>query len=430
MKKVIFYPGPIHLFWTTGIYYVDELSKYFEVTLVLEKATKEDEEKINYLTENRLKKIYHIKYANKLRRHWIYKNTAIKLVKEIKPDFVFADNDMFPFNTYLLYYAKKGGTINICYQTGFIMGRRSECREARDILKGAKIQNRLNIPFYIAILLGKIMDLLKHHWHYFIAPILIGHSPFFGPSSVYTIKGRCCMRDGDYFIVFSERERRICILDGLPEDKIIIVSHPLAWKSNKGFKNQLLNYHTTKIDDDIMSIEENNIVIFLSNLEQGIDRKTKRLTKKGEIFEMWKRIIETISKKYTNYTIFIKSHPILQPKDDSFRYIQFISQQLPNTKLVDKDKDAMYYVSRSKVIISEVSTILYISSLLFDNKMIISLDLCDRYLGDVYKETKNINYISNLKDLKALDFDKKEKILLSQYDGSKILKEFLSSMKS
>jgi len=429
MKKIVFYPGPMHLLWTTGIYYVNELSKYYEITLVLEKAAKEDEEKIDHLTGKQLKKIYHIKQANKLRRHWVYKNTAIYLVNSVKPNFIFADNDMSPFNTYLFYYAKKSGAINICYQVGRIMATRSECREALDGAKGVKVKQELNIPFCIAKSLVKTMNLLRHHWHYFIAPILIGHSPFLGPSSVYTIKGRCSMRDGDYFIVFSERERRLCMLDGLPEDKTIMIPHPLTWTSNKDFKNQLLNYDTKKMDNDIMGTGENDIVIFLDNLEQGIDRITKRPIRKDEIFEIWKRVIEIVSKKYTSFTIFIKPHPASSFKGHFLKHIQFISQRLLNTKLVDKDKDAMYYVSRSKVIISEVSTVLYTASLFFDDKMIISLDLCNKYLGDTYKDAENIDYISSLKDLKALDFNNKERISLPQYDGSKILKKFLSSIK-
>lgn len=423
MKKVIFYPGPMHLFWTTGIYYLNELSKYFEVTLVLEKATKEDEEKINYLTEIRLKKIYHIKHANKLRRHWIYRNTVIKLVNEIKPGLVFAIDDLTPFATYLLSYSKKNGSVNICYLVGVYLSVMSEQKKA---LEGSRaIKKYAYLPFNFAKMLIRGEALLKHYWHYVIAPILIGHVPFVGPSSIYLIKGLPAMRDGDFFIVFSERDKKLCLIDGLPEDKIIIIPHPLTWKSSRDFKDKLLNFDTNKIDNDTVNTGENNVAIFLDNLEEGIDRETGRGIKKDKIYRTWKKIIEITSEKFSNRTIFIKPHPASLSKDDFLENIKTILDRLPNVKLVEKNTNALYCMFKSEIIISEMSNVLYVASLLFNDRIIISLDLNNKFLGDFYRNIENIHYISHIKDFEDFDIQNIKSKKLEETNGSEKLKSFI-----
>jgi len=423
MKKVIFYPGPMHLFWTTGICYVNELSKYYEVTLVLEKATKEDGEKINYLTKNRLKKICYVKYANKLRRHWIYKNATIKLVNDIRPDFVFAISDRTPFATYLLSYSKKNGAVNICYQAAVHLSVMSEQKKA---LEGSRAIKKYGyLPFNFAKMLIKGEALLKHYWHYVVAPILVGHAPFIGPSSAYLIKGWPAMRDGDFFIVFSEREKRLCLIDGLLEDKIIVISHPLRWKSIRDFKDKLLKSNINKINNNTVNTGKNNVVIFLDDLEEGINRETGKVIKKDKTYTTWKKIIEITSEKFSNYAIFIKPHPASLPKDDFLENIKTIFDRLPNVKLVEKNTNALYCMFKSEIIISEMSNVLYVASLLFNDKVIISLDLNNKLFGNFYKNTKNIHYISHIKDFENLDIHNIKSIKLKENNGAEKLKRFL-----
>lgn len=425
MKKVIFYPGPMHLFWTTGIYYLNELSKYFEVTLVLEKSNEEDREKINCLTQKRIKNIYLIENANRLRRHWIYKNTATKLTREAKFDYVFVPDDMSPFSLYLLRQAKKKSSINLCYQTGAMMDRKMKCKKLLNNTRAARIKYKFKIPFSFAKFVIGLINLQKHWWHYVIAPILVGRYPFFGDSSCYLYKGRSAMRDGDYFIVFGDGERNICLEDGLEVEKIVVIPHPLTWISNNNLKTKILNLNPRNHDE-----EEMDIIIFLDDLQYIIDKSLGRIITAKEIFDMWRKIIEIFSIKYPDKTIWIKPHPAQTDENGSMEIIKEITYNNSNVRLVDKNESAMDYLSRCRIIISEVSTILYIASLLFENKIIISLNLCNRYLGDIYKNVKNINYVLSLKDFETFDFNKKEKISLPQYDGGKMLKEFLSSIEN
>lgn len=425
MKKVIFYPGPMHLFWTTGIYYLNELSKYFEVTLVLEKANEEDREKINCLTEKRIKNICLIENANRLRRHWIYKNTTTKLTREAKFDYVFVPDDMCPFNLYLLRQAKKKSSVNLCYQTAVMMDRKIKCRKLLNNTRAARIKYKFKIPFSFAKSIIELINLQKHWWHYVIAPMLVGRCPFLGDSSCYLYKGRSAMRDGDYFILFGDRERNICLEDGLEAEKIVVIPHPLTWISNNNFKTKILNLNAGNYNK-----EEMDIVIFLDDLQYIIDKSLSKIITTKEIFNMWRKIIEILSIKYPDKTIWIKPHPAQTDKNDSRGIVKEITCKNSGVRSVDKNESAMDWLSRCKIIISEVSTILYIASLLFDNKIIISLDLWNRYLGDIYKNVKNINYISSLKDFETFDFNNKEKISLPQYDGGKMLKQFLSSIKN
>lgn len=398
-KRVIFHPGPIHLFWTTGIYYLYLLSKRYQVTLALENCSADDEKKIIEVCQNRLRDILRLETKYNFARHRYSRETAYSLVESAKPDIIFTNDDQNVFSMYLLRAAKKRGAISICYQTGTMEGKR---RHNWELLCGAAACNRAdkyNLPYPIALFIEKSIQHSRHIWHYYCAPVLAGDRPFRGKSSSYLSKGRSGMRDGDCFIVFSEREKNICVSDGLHADKIAVLPHPIEYV-DRSVITELWLKNTAETGQD----KKKTVLILLPNVEDDfcIKRETGRIIDRGEIYESWKAIMSSSLRKYPAAAFWLKLHPGAD-LDGQFtqRLLKdFIGHR--NVEIVPNDVDGMQYAVSADVIIGETSTLLYTVSRVFDDKEIISFDLLKRRLGDAYKGDRKIRYVTDIGEFSSL----------------------------
>ncbi|MBU1863194.1 MAG: hypothetical protein KKH94_06000 [Candidatus Omnitrophica bacterium] len=421
-EEIIFYPGPIHLLWSTGIYYVNELSKSYDVTLVLENAASEDINRINDLTENRIVKIYMVGLFYMIKRHENYKNIFKKIFKKNNFKYAFAPDDMHPLNIYLFRQAKKCGCVNICYQSGFMVGERREQRIMMNSEKALFIKYKYGVPFTFASILIDIVNTVRHWWHYMIAPLVVGEQPFWGKSSCFTHKGHSTMRDGDHYILYGERERSIFIKGGVEPKETIVIPHPITWDCNIRFNNKLLNCRSVELSDC------ESIIIFLDDIQYTFNKELRRVITRDDFCKSWIKVIEILSQKFPQSTIWLKPHPAQSDELNISEMFKTVVTQSDNVKIVNQFENAMDFFSTCGVIISQNSTVLFLASLLFDNKTIISLNLHDRYLGDVYKKVNNIHYFPNLRDFENYDFKSNKKVQLQRWDGSKLMKDFLFSI--
>jgi hypothetical protein len=401
-KKAIFYPGPIHLFWTTGIYYLYLISKRYEVTLVLENCSIDNEKKIIEVCKHRLKDVFHLETKYNLLRHKYYRETAYNLVGSVNPDIIFINDDQNVFNTYLLRATKKKGCVSICYQTGTMEGKR---RYNWGLFCGADACNmadKYKLPYFISLLLTKLIQHSRHIWHYYCAPLLAGERPFTGKSSAYLSKGRSGMRDGDCFVVFSEREKNICISDGLCADKIIILSHPIESVDRSMIEElwNIKNANKTKQD------KEKTVLILLPHVENDfcVERETGQIISKERIYESWETIMSSTLNKYPNAIVWLKMHPgaNLNSKTTKWLLKDFIRYR--NIEIVSNDVDGMQYAVNADIIIGETSTLLYTVSRAFEDKDVISFDLLKRRLGDAYKGDRKICYVTDIGEFLSMSF--------------------------
>lgn len=67
-----------------------------------------------------------------------------------------------------------------------------------------------------------------------------------------------------------------------------------------------------------------------------------------------KKITEISSKKFSNYTIFIKPHLATSSKDDFLKNIKTTFDELPNIRFIEKDTDTSYFLLKRKIIIGVV----------------------------------------------------------------------------
>lgn len=417
MEKIVFYPGPLHLFWTTGVYYLWELSQEFEAVLILDIPSEDDCKRIERLRKS-LPNLIDVVYFNNKKKYFASHKECYEISKKIidkyKPKFIFSNNDLYKFNVYLLSEGKKYHTINICYLSGIDM-RNAEF-ERKLILQSQIIEfsKKYKIPYFLAKIF-KIFELrICHCLNYYIMPICIGHPPFIGKSSAYLRKGTKCMRDGDIYIVRSLEDRENSINEGLEENKIKVFNHPI-----KRIDTQLANeviYGKIKETDDI-------ITVFPSwgNTEFAVKRKSGEKLSVDQIYDSWVRIISALSSKFPEYKIYIKLHPVQRKDVNLIQLFENLKSNFPKLNLIYEGKPAIYYILKSKIVVAETSTVLYTASILDLSKVIISFDINRVILGDYYQGEPNIYYFDNIDKFLRFDFQTHKPLLDNNIDRNELI---------
>ncbi len=107
-KPIIFMqPGPLHLFWTTGVFYFWELQKCFDFIFLVPENYRHSAQfqKVAGLTE-----VLHVEYMSSksiLRRHLYYARRFRQLLRRYLPNHVLMHNRSYVENQYLLYHCRR-----------------------------------------------------------------------------------------------------------------------------------------------------------------------------------------------------------------------------------------------------------------------------------------------------------------------------------
>ncbi len=426
MSSILISVHNIHLFWTTGIYYTSELSKYYRTTLLLENCTDADVSRVLDLTEGRLQDIVRIGSASGLKRHRQYRDVAKKIVSHCKPDIVFAIDDQYPPDLYLLRESKKAASINVCFQVGLMEGNMLDLKMLWNGAAAAHLAGKMRLPHWFALLCVKTSQQMRHLWHYWLAPILVMQHPFPGGSSVYLHRGATGMRDSEYLIIFSELDKRLHLESGT-KSKIVVIPPPLTWPSSGHMVRQLLLGHSP-----LRQLETNRkiVTVFLNSVvnEYAISRETGQVVDRQEIYDSWKAITEVVAQKFRDCRVLLKPHPATPPDDGFLFFLQRATIDLPNVEFVDRTCDVWPLIANSWGIIAGVSTVLFIASLAFPDKVICSLDMQKRLTGDVFKESPNILYFDDLDEFAKCDLASNRDGQSTITDGDRKLLAFVESL--
>lgn len=245
IKRVLFYTSTPRIFRTTFIGHLYEISQVYPVVLLSEKLDPETEKILNNKALfPKIEEIIPVRQYTERKIGLLAKNRYLyKLAKNIiwsyKPDIIITDNDMCSFELYLLRFAKKIKAINICFQGAF-MGGKMEQAALRINLVTAYLKMPFFLPFRFKLLLEKIRRRLAHLLYYWIMSLTVGQAPFIGKSSVKLWNCNVGFRDADYYVVFSKRDYNFRINDGIPAEKLYILSHPLSRDTRAFFEKAYL----------------------------------------------------------------------------------------------------------------------------------------------------------------------------------------------
>ena len=397
IKRVLFYTSIPRSFRTTLIGYLYEISQVYPTILLSEKLDSETEKALlNKEFFPKLENIIPVQQFTGRKKNLFSKNIyfyklAKKVVKEYKPDIVIAINDVYPFEMYLMRFSQKIKSLNIALQPSNVAS--SEVTEKWVDLINAYLRFSNSLPLWLRLFIVKCRKYFGHFLYYWFLPITVGEKPFFGKSSYILRKGNSGMRDADYQIVFSKRDYDIYLKDGVPAEKLYILSHPLARKTKEFFKKVYFNkFKKYKGDTKVirLMLPEDTVL--------GFKKENYSLISKKEREKEWIETVKSISQFLPEWKIYIKPHSDTKNFNQIKEKLESLSK---NIEVVNSQEPADKYIEMADAIIGlplSSSTTLFTASLQCPEKPILSLDFHQEILGDYYKDFEGIEYIDSEKN--------------------------------
>ncbi|MDP3014213.1 MAG: hypothetical protein Q8M92_08240, partial [Candidatus Subteraquimicrobiales bacterium] len=144
------------------------------------------------------------------------------------------------------------------------------------------------------------------------------------------------------------------------------------------------------------------------------------------ISSKWVEAISVMKMKFPDYNFFWKLHPA-QKTDHLWKSItNRIQYKYPEITILIPEENAQKWILKSKVIVGEVSSVLWWSSF-FATKITISLDIFGISFMDFFKNYDGVHYFNSLEDLYTTDFTKQNEELTAK-ETKPTLSDFLDDV--
>jgi hypothetical protein len=392
IKKVLFYTHTPRFFRTTLVGHLFEISQIWPVVLLSEEL----DDELNKIIQDKtlfpkLQEIIPVRQFTGQKESIFKKNKylcnlAKELVVKFSADIVISASDMHSlFELYLMRFSKRADALNIVFQAGNVVDS-SSLRKSVDLIN-ANLRFPDVLPIFFRLFLAKCRKYFGHFLYYYILPLLVFQKPFFGKASYILRTGNAGMRDADYSVVFSERDKNIFIKDGVPENKVYVLKHPLERKTREFFKKTLLKEEAGE--------DKKIVTLLLPSEEIGFRNRDFSLISKEERLAERRKIIKLVAQKLDGWQIFIKPHPNVKNFPEIKKIFEGVSGLI---RVIDPSDSVDKYVRNSQVVVGlpkANTTVLFSASLVFPEKVIMALDFDKELLGDFYKDFQGIEYIDN-----------------------------------
>lgn len=307
---------------------------------------------------------------------------AKDLISEYQPELVIAANDLYPFEMHLIRAAKKSGATTLSIQAGMAVESSTIKRWLNAEAAYFLILNFLPFSFRIRLIQSK--KLLQHILVYYVLPLLTGNLPFTSNSSFILGTGTAG-KGAHYQAVLSKRDYEIHLKDGVPEEKLLILSHPFL--RNRKLFNLLSPVRRSG------KKEKNVAVMVPSDIKVGFRKRDffpiPMLKRRKE----WRELVHLIQQSLPDWKIYLKPHPATKKMTD----LERIFIKVPNTTLLDPEIPAETPMANADLIVGlplSTSTTLFTASLRWPDTPLISLDTEEEFMGDYYKNFPGIDYVA------------------------------------
>ena len=398
-KHVILAPGPPHLFWTTGAYYLWELSKKYTVVLIVDEVYTQHHD-FNRLIRlvDKIEVVY-IPPMGIFKRHRFYATEFKNIVCKYNPVFIFHHDPVYVSMMYLYHWGNKNmhPSYRISYITSLGPVNWKSHVDSIAVSGINAIANKHRIPQTYAKLLFKIKSLLSLGINYYLLPyIFIGKSfsPPMNPIDFTKLKDYW-NDQFDFCLLYDKTAKDLISRVFGSKERVREVYHPLI-STGEELNSMLYGL-----------VEENNVLILPSYGHIEDYQKNKLSDKEivDWVSSKWIKVIESMKEKFHNYNIVWKLHPA-QRQDLFWQMIQEnVKESCPDLVLLPPKENAQKWILRSKIIVGDVSSVLWWASLL-KSKISISLDIFGIPFMDDFKNHEGIFYYNRLEDFYNTDFSK------------------------
>jgi hypothetical protein len=395
--------GPLHLFWTSAVFYLWMLKEKYNIIIIAPEIYKKDK---NFQKIKNLSSIVQVEYFSNLRflkRFDSIINSIDNILISFKPTVVLIYNTCYLENQLLLKRLLRiDPNIPVYqYQNGQELINPFKDYMYRNLEAMGRILNKsrvlfITFPFFLEFFL-KIKSQLAYFYYFKIIPFLKIFStltspinPFSGkinPRSISSLYGH---QVKGYF-VYTEIEAEYFRNQGI--NNVILVNHPLKICCDEVFE---YFYEDLNERDQILIVPSVHYASLLK-VKGWNDARIIRF-----ISSHWISAFDKLIERFPNFSIKMKFHPLVE-KDFIWNEIKSIFLKSDyNIKLLDNSISAELLVLQSRVIVGDISSVLWWAAI-YGGKTVISLDMFDFCRDNQMKlYGLPIYYVSNLNDISKI----------------------------
>jgi hypothetical protein len=413
--------GPLHLFWTTGVYYLWELKDKYDFVLLV------SDEYSNSINFDKIIKYLDIKFI-----YYQKKDKGFKLIKNLYKDYnkIFEKYDPHKILMYNVSFIENQVLLCVCkkkkknlkifqYQNSRVASNMVKDREYEVYIQALILTKKFKFLknfFRTLIYSTKFRNLIKYLYYYKIIPFFVLKKTFKPHFNIYTGKNDV-KKSLDLYskviskcFVYLECEAKSALSNEVQD--LEIINHPLSTSGK--FVNKIL----------YGSIEEKNQILILPSSGLFDEELIKNnnfdyLTK--FVARQYINFFQIILLKFKNFNIKFKLHPREESTIFWNRVLKLISEKYNNIEFEKSSTNSEQLILESKIIVSDISTVLW-WSIFLGNRISISLDIFNFDSGkEMLQYTPDIYYVDNLEDLKKLNLIPNQNIFKEKKSVSDIL---------
>ena len=395
--------GPLHLFWTSAVFYLWVLKEKYNIVLIAPETYKKDK---NFQKIKSLSSIVQVEYFSYL--GFIKKfDSIIKSIDNIlisfKPAVALIYNTCHLENQLLLkklLYADSSIPI-YQYQNGQQLINTSKDYWSRDQISLSKILDiKMKLLFFFPSFL-KLFLKIKSQLAYFYYFKMISffkinftltppQNPFSGKINSKAISLIYGHQVKGYF-VYTEVEAEYFRKQGI--NNVIIVNHPMKICCEEVFHYLGLDLQER---DQILIVPSHDYSAFL-RLKGWNDNKIIRF-----LSSHWISVFDNLLNKFPNFSIKMKFHPSVD-KDFIYEEIKdILIKSNYDLNFLDSSESAELSVVQSRIIVGDVSSVLWWAAI-YGGKTVISLDVFNFFRDNQMSlYDLPIHYVSNLDYISSL----------------------------
>lgn len=400
-RIIVMQPGPLHLFWTTGVFYFWALKDRFDFIFIVMGSYSVDDRFIKLMELDSVRHVEILPQSDFFTRQFIYSRKIKKLLGGVAIEYFLLNNHSYIENQYLIYWASRfhPAKPRFYYQNG-----REACRwesdfKARQAVATEKLVDRFHLlAIYpeLALAISNLFRSIKYSIQFNILPLLIIQFFFRPPINVvtgevdYRSMRRLVTTGQDFILSYLVVETEVYRDMGC--DSVIRIKHPL---SPHGYRVFDFFYHDTVESETILLVPSYGFTALMLRAGWTVEGLVEHLS------ERWIKAINLMLKEFPGYYLKMKLHPA--SIDDSVwaRVIVNIQRKFPSLEIIDPRQSAEQWVIRSKVIVGDVTTVLWWAALL-GGKVVISLDIFEYPSGDeMALYGRAVNYVKDLGQVTA-----------------------------
>lgn len=396
-ENIILAPGPLHLFWTGSVYYLWELSRVYNVVLVVEESYKNNASFIRAAELCGTAEILYCPAGNALARHRFYASEFRRLIEKYRPGAVFHHDPVHVPMMYLYHFGKSlvPGFLRISFLTGMASIYREFNHRAIVDFDAEMMAGKLGIPRGAAKFIREVKGWLSLGLNFYLLPLLFAGKIFRPPMNL--TNGKILKKYWndifDYYLLYSGLDARAIANYCGSEDGFVRVKHPLE-SSGREFNAR---FYALEEKDSVVIMPTYGYINTYQR-EHGLsDDAIVRL-----LASKWAEALRILKVKFPGYGFYLKLHPA-QEKDQLWaKIVGELRGKHPDLNLVNPRENGQEWILRSKVVVGDFSSVLWWASCL-ETKTSISLDVFGTRCTDEMKYRRNAWYFTTLEEFEKAD---------------------------